>query len=210
MDFIDDYKCLLSFLLINGSLFILGIMFNLPELFLLIGNIMLFLLFKEELHTNKISNNKTYLFYIPLMMLIALFVRFCLILTNNDSLNQLIMINYNGILNFINCVIFAPIIEELVFRKTLFEILRKKIGTFFAIILSSIIFGLLHGNNALFAFIMGVLLCVLYHFKNDIDLNITIHSYINCMSIFGPAVFLFVPLALLYKRILNKKIILGD
>lgn len=65
-------------------------------------------------------------------------------------------------------VIFAPVVEEFVFRYVIFEkILKNKVGIPIAIIISSLIFGIIHFNLKAFIPItfIGVVNCYLIHKK---------------------------------------------
>ncbi|MCT8978191.1 CPBP family intramembrane metalloprotease [Clostridium sp. CX1] len=65
-------------------------------------------------------------------------------------------------------IIFAPVLEEFVFRWLFFEkIFRPRIGVYFAAILSSLIFGFIHFNLKAFPLLIwiGVYNCYLIHKK---------------------------------------------
>ncbi len=89
------------------------------------------------------------------------------------------------------CVAFGPIVEELIFRKTIFELLRNdKIS----IVISSVIFGLIHVVEYNYSFLemiltslpyisSGIVLGVIYSkSKHDIKCNIYIHMICNLIS----------------------------
>ncbi|OLS19951.1 MAG: hypothetical protein HeimC3_42770 [Candidatus Heimdallarchaeota archaeon LC_3] len=69
---------------------------------------------------------------------------------------------FNVLLLFILIIILAPIFEEFVFRRILIPLLEGGHGTYGALIISSLCFGLIHtdndlvNGNAVFAFIHGV------------------------------------------------------
>jgi membrane protease YdiL (CAAX protease family) len=67
----------------------------------------------------------------------------------------------SNILFFIETAILPAIFEELYIRKAVFNF-SKKYGYLFAVIFSSILFAVIHMNisQGLFAFIMGVILCI--------------------------------------------------
>ena len=72
-----------------------------------------------------------------------------------------LMANPLGILNI---VVLGPLVEELIFRKGMLDILRK--GNYFpiwAIVISSVTFGVIHGNPAQIpgAFLFGTGICII-------------------------------------------------
>lgn len=85
-----------------------------------------------------------------------------------------------------SCVIYAPIVEEITFRKTFRNIINNK---YFFILTSGIIFGLIHitgdtiGINEYLLSIpyilMGTCLAYIYYKSNNIFTTITIHSIHN-------------------------------
>lgn len=87
----------------------------------------------------------------------------------------------NNILIIISVAILPAIFEELLFRKGIIT-LTKKYGALFSIILSAVIFGLIHGNiiQAIFAFFTGLVLGYVYIKTNSIGVCMLIH-FINNM-----------------------------
>ena len=84
-----------------------------------------------------------------------------------------------NILTFILVAVEAAIFEELLFRKAFIDY-SKKWGTVFAIILSSIFFGLIHANinQIIFAIPAGLLFGTVYALTGNISLSIILH-FIN-------------------------------
>lgn len=76
-------------------------------------------------------------------------------------------------------IIIAPIIEELLYRGVLLRTLERY-GKWFAIIISALVFGLMHGNAVQFpvAFVIGLLFGYLT-LKYSIGLSITLHILNN-------------------------------
>lgn len=95
----------------------------------------------------------------------------------------------NSILIIISVAILPAIFEELLFRKGIIS-LTKKYGGVFSIILSSVIFGLVHGNliQAVFAFFTGIVLGYVYVKTNSIGTCMWIHFTNN---MFGALSLLF-------------------
>lgn len=77
--------------------------------------------------------------------------------------------------------IMYPIIEELLFRGVFFRLLRKKLTFVWAMIISSIIFGLYHGNLVQFVYagIIGLLLAYFYEKYDSILVPIVSHMAMN-------------------------------
>ncbi|SHK45752.1 CAAX protease self-immunity [Clostridium cavendishii DSM 21758] len=79
--------------------------------------------------------------------------------------------------------IMAPVVEELVFRGIIFTRLRFRFNTTAAILISSLIFGLLHISlSIVHAFILGVTFCVIFKKYNNIFLNMILHSVYNFLA----------------------------
>ncbi|MFT8424010.1 type II CAAX endopeptidase family protein [Lactobacillus sp. UCMA15818] len=86
-------------------------------------------------------------------------------------------------------VIFAPICEELFFRALLINTIKLKFFNFnwLAILISGILFGLLHASDtilsALMYVTMGIILGVIYVKYDNIKLNIAIHATNNLIAL---------------------------
>lgn len=80
--------------------------------------------------------------------------------------------------------VLAPFCEEFIFRGLVLQNLRKY-GDLFAVIVSSVLFGALHGNfaQAPFAFAVGVALAFAVIETGSIWAGILIHCIVNSMSV---------------------------
>lgn len=80
-------------------------------------------------------------------------------------------------------VIVGPIAEELFFRKAMIDRLSAYHPTD-AILLSALLFGLMHGNltQFLYAFPLGVLFGIIYYRTQNIGYTIVLHVVINCFG----------------------------
>ena len=90
----------------------------------------------------------------------------------------------DGVLVFtLAAALFAPIIEEMLFRKVLIDRIRVY-GDGTAILLSGLFFGLFHGNfmQFFFAAMIGTLLAYIYVRTGKIRYTIAIHMTINSLS----------------------------
>lgn len=94
--------------------------------------------------------------------------------------------NVNMFLSIIASGILGPILEELLFRKKLLNELLYFNSKNKAIFLSSLIFSLLHFgiDTIIYAFIMGIILSVIYLKYNNIKLPIVIHMSANIIVVF--------------------------
>ncbi|KEI15363.1 CPBP family intramembrane glutamic endopeptidase [Clostridium haemolyticum] len=91
---------------------------------------------------------------------------------------------YDSIYEFILGVILAPIMEELIFRGIMFNRLKMRWGAGVAIIISSIIFGLLHMDLAIIgAVLFGIMMCILYMKTRNILTTMAIHFINNLVFI---------------------------
>ena len=78
--------------------------------------------------------------------------------------------------------ISIPVVEEIVYRGILLENLRKY-GDGFAIVISALIFGMLHGSRSTYTFLGGIFTGVLYVKSNRLSYPILMHMFINLFSI---------------------------
>jgi membrane protease YdiL (CAAX protease family) len=85
--------------------------------------------------------------------------------------------------NFLIMVLFAPVAEELLFRKLLID-RTAKYGEGISVLFSALFFGLFHGNLKQFAyaFVLGAIFGFIYVKTRDIKYTISIHMLINFMG----------------------------
>ena len=86
-------------------------------------------------------------------------------------------------LTVIFAVIIGPIVEEIIFRKLLIDRLGVY-GDRFAIIFSSVAFGLMHANlyQFFYATLLGLLLGFVYTRTRDIKYTVLLHIFMNFMG----------------------------
>jgi membrane protease YdiL (CAAX protease family) len=82
-------------------------------------------------------------------------------------------------------IAIAPFFEELLWRGIVLRSFLKRMGLWPAILLSSLFFGLAHGNPVLivFAFVMGCLIGWLYSWTQSIFPGIVIHMAVNAAGV---------------------------
>jgi CAAX protease family protein len=94
---------------------------------------------------------------------------------------------YGGsiIMEVLAAVILAPIIEELLFRGLVFKRLYGYMGRISAMIISSLFFGIYHGNmvQGIYAFIVGMLFVFVYDKYKTIAAPILAHMVANLTSV---------------------------
>ena len=85
---------------------------------------------------------------------------------------------------FFTAVIFAPILEELIFRGIVLEGFLKNYSPVKAIVLTNVLFGLAHMNPWQFvgAFLMGILISWVYFKTRNLFLPVLMHFLNNLLS----------------------------
>ena len=91
---------------------------------------------------------------------------------------------YTGVFSFITIVIAAPILEELIFRGIILKGLLTKYSPIKSIIISSLLFGIVHLNPWQFisAMIIGVFSGWIYYKTQKLTLSIIIHMVNNLFA----------------------------
>ena len=93
---------------------------------------------------------------------------------------------YEYVLAFIALIIMAPVAEELLFRGFLYGKLRKRMPIWVAVLLTSVLFGLVHGqwNAGTDVFALSVVLCSLREITGGIWSGILLHMLKNSIAFF--------------------------
>ena len=87
------------------------------------------------------------------------------------------------ILDAISGIIFAPIIEEIIFRGIIFNRLKIRIGITSAMIISSFLFAIGHGFGGITsAFLFGICMCILYLKTDNILIPMSVHFLNNTIA----------------------------
>ena len=94
--------------------------------------------------------------------------------------------NYEFILAFLTLVIIAPIAEELLFRGYLFGALMRYVPIWAAMIVTSIIFGAVHGqwNVAIDTFVLSMVMCAVRLHTGTIWAPVIIHMIKNGIAFY--------------------------
>lgn len=88
-------------------------------------------------------------------------------------------------ITLISVSVFAPFFEEWLCRGIILRGLLKKVKPAWAIVISALIFGLIHGNlwQAIPAFIIGVILGYVYYKTGSLKLTMLMHCVNNTLSV---------------------------
>ncbi|TLS50499.1 CPBP family intramembrane metalloprotease [Paenibacillus antri] len=86
----------------------------------------------------------------------------------------------------ISAVVFSGILEELVYRKSLFGLIDRKIGFWPAACVSSVLFALAHANVSAYLgyFLLGLVWCRAYRRMGNIGIVIAAHMAFNVIAMF--------------------------
>lgn len=101
------------------------------------------------------------------------------------QLSAVRMVSFLTFLLCSGCII--PFTEEFLFRRVMYASLRKEesLGVLGALILSSLLFGLYHGQllQGIYAGLLGALLAVLYQNTENLAVPVTVHAAANLSAV---------------------------
>lgn len=89
--------------------------------------------------------------------------------------------------------ILSPVIEEILFRGAIYNLIKKFCGWVFAMVGSALLFGLYHGNivQASYGFFLGMLIAFFYERYGSFIVPILLHSAANiCVYVVSDSTFL--------------------
>ncbi|WP_145333782.1 CPBP family intramembrane glutamic endopeptidase [Paenibacillus xylanexedens] len=98
-----------------------------------------------------------------------------------DELNQ--VFNVKNIFMILSIIIIIPFYEELLFRGLLFTTVLNKFGFKWALIVSSVIFGLLHSDLFILTTIYGLIFNYIYFKTNSLIPGIVLHMVWNALVV---------------------------
>lgn len=92
----------------------------------------------------------------------------------------------SGWISVLGVALFVPIVEEVIFRRICIESLRKEMGVVPAILVSAIVFGILHINpiQILGATLLGLLFGCIYELSKSVLPGILLHVFNNGMYVY--------------------------
>lgn len=92
-----------------------------------------------------------------------------------------------SLMGFVNAVVLAPVVEEMLFRGLLFTVLRERLSLLATVLISTVTFGLLHIENGLLhvAAVLpaGAFLALARERSGGIGLPIVLHSLMNLAAV---------------------------
>ena len=154
---------------------------NYGGIILILTNItyIIYIIKKHRIKVNKYNLIDNYP-KIYLFISIPLFLNSLILLINNQKIPTI-----NIYIALFVSVIIGPILEELVFRYLIYNNLNKFNKKNTSIILSSLIFALVHNGfiNIVYAFIIGTILTIIYSKNKNIKEVIILHMVANLMSL---------------------------
>ena len=79
----------------------------------------------------------------------------------------------------------VPFGEELIFRGIFYKMLRERWGVWPGVLISSLVFGAIHGDLAvgLTAFLLGILLALVFEYSRSLWTSILVHALNNSVKI---------------------------
>ncbi|MDQ0351894.1 membrane protease YdiL (CAAX protease family) [Alkalibacillus filiformis] len=86
------------------------------------------------------------------------------------------------LLNLVMIIVIAPIFEEIIFRGFLFGRMSYKFGVTKGVIISSVLFGLLHGPNFIGATLTGIVLCLIFIKTGSLIIPVILHMIYNIFA----------------------------
>ncbi|GEN46183.1 CPBP family intramembrane glutamic endopeptidase [Alkalibacillus haloalkaliphilus] len=86
------------------------------------------------------------------------------------------------LLNLVITIVVAPIFEEIIFRGFLFGRMSYKFGVTKGVIISSVLFGLLHGPNFIGATLTGIILCLIFIKTGSLIIPVILHMIYNIFA----------------------------
>lgn len=144
--------------------------------------ISIFLYFKNKRDEQKIKV-KDCICSIALGISISLIFNMFLFLFFGNSSSEL-LVPFSLLL--ISSGIVGPIYEEILFRYIFYNRLIKKRNLVKSIFINSLIFAFIHFSiiKSIYAFILGIFLCLIYHKKKNIFIPILVHISANSVVLF--------------------------
>ncbi len=87
-------------------------------------------------------------------------------------------------LSFVAAVVVAPIVEELYFRGVILPVFMRRFGTFFGILLTSVLFALLHfqPNVVVYTFILAIILAIIRLRLKSVIPSMLLHAFNNLIA----------------------------
>lgn len=151
--------------------------------------------FKTSINIKKWLKQLLFYFFIIYISNVVLSVILSFLTTQDTSANQdalQTMLEHTPFLTISVALVFAPIVEELVFRGVIFNFFKNK-GFFIAALVSSLLFGFIHimpNSISDIPFVvvyatMGWVIAYSYHKTGNIYTSMTLHFMNNFIALVG-------------------------
>jgi len=132
--------------------------------------------------------------YIPSLIVIAIglsfFINTVLCLLPEDWLKSYseasaTLVSDLSLTTLLSTVLCAPLVEEFIFRGLILSRLKKAMPLWVAILISSFLFGLMHGQPLwiCYASVLGILLCIVKERTGSIWASMLIHIFFNAYGV---------------------------
>lgn len=105
---------------------------------------------------------------------------------NAHTEHNSVITNADPTIQFFGVVLIAPLLEEILFRGLIGKALSRNLPNWVAIILSSLIFGAVHGTiiSFMYASVLGIFMCWLFFKTDSLLSSILFHMGFNTVSYF--------------------------
>lgn len=141
----------------------------------------------KKVYTTEKLKNTLILFIIANIVIYIVSISSKYLLPEFDEQNIVQYFKHNKIteLEVLNIVVVVPIIEEIVFRGLFYKLLRSYFSIVPSMLMSSIIFSIVHKNIlvSIVLFSLGLILCYSYERNKSIIYPIAIHSLFNLLML---------------------------
>ena len=141
----------------------------------------------KKVYTTEKLKNTLVLFIIANIVIYFVSISSKYLLHEFDEQNIVQYFKHNKItkLAVLNTVVIVPIIEEIVFRGLFYKLLRSYFSIVPSMLISSIIFSIVHQNIlvSIVLFSLGLILCYSYERNKSIIYPIVIHSLFNLLML---------------------------
>ena len=141
----------------------------------------------KKVYTTEKLKNTLILFIIANIVIYIVSISSKYLLPEFDEQNIVQYFKHNKIteLEVLNIVVVVPIIEEIVFRGLFYKLLRSYFSIVPSMLMSSIIFSIVHKNIlvSIVLFSLGLILCYSYERNKSIIYPIVIHSLFNMLML---------------------------
>lgn len=123
-------------------------------------------------------------FNVVVSYIAAIFMSYGIDISQTFEETQQIINMSNPVLIAIASVIVAPLAEEMIFRGMIFKRLRGRFGFAASAVISSVLFGLVHGNviQFIYAFAIGFMSACLFELTHEFFVSILFHMAANLIS----------------------------